>query len=72
MLGTAAMPYWASHTQNFNVSWLAIKSKAKMQMDGPEPLHPANAEETGTEVLRGPLHYPGYSGGWQQHGCLQR
>jgi hypothetical protein len=37
-----------------------------------EPLHPANvdaiaefARETGAEVLRGDLHYPSYSGGWQ-------
>ena len=35
-------------------------------------LHPDNAEalgriaeETGAEVLRGPLRYPSYSGGWQ-------
>jgi hypothetical protein len=38
----------------------------------PTPLHPANAEElaniaqeTGAEVLRGPMRYPSYSGGWQ-------
>ena len=38
----------------------------------PEHLHPANAEElaniakeTGADVLRGPLRYPSYSGGWQ-------
>ena len=38
----------------------------------PEPLHPANAEElaniaeeTGADVLRGPLRYPSYGGGWQ-------
>ena len=37
-----------------------------------EFLHPANAEElansaeeTGSEVLRGPLRYPSESGGWQ-------
>jgi len=41
-------------------------------MQHPEPLHSANAEElaniaeeTGAEVLRGPLCYPSYSGGWQ-------
>ena len=41
-------------------------------MTDPIPLHPANAEElaniakeTGAEVLRGPMRYPSYSGGWQ-------
>ena len=41
-------------------------------MEHPESLHPANAEElaniaeeTGADVLRGPLRYPSYSGGWQ-------
>jgi hypothetical protein len=41
-------------------------------MQEPESLHPANAEElaniadeTGAEVLRGPLRYPSESGGWQ-------
>ena len=40
-----------------------------------KPLHPANAEElatiaqeTGAEVLRGGLHYPSESGGWQLGG----
>ena len=41
-------------------------------MDHPDPLHPANAEElaniaqeTGAEVVRGPLRYPRDRGGWQ-------
>jgi len=41
-------------------------------VEHPIPLHPANAEElanmaeeTGAEVLRGLLHYPSESGGWQ-------
>jgi hypothetical protein len=44
-------------------------------MDQPEPLHPANAEaivafaeETGAEVLRGTLHHPSDSVGWQLGG----
>ena len=43
-----------------------------MDTEHPKPIHPANAEElaniakeTGAEVLRGPLRYPSYSGGWQ-------
>lgn len=43
-----------------------------METEHPEHLHPANAaelaniaEEIGAEVLRGPLRYPSYSGGWQ-------
>ena len=43
-----------------------------METEHPEPVHPANAEElaniaeeTGADVLRGPLRYPSYSGGWQ-------
>jgi hypothetical protein len=41
-------------------------------MNDPTPLHPANAEElaniaqeTGADVLRGPLRYPSESGSWQ-------
>jgi len=48
------------------------KRENQMDIEHPEPLHPANAEElaniaeeTGAEVLRGPLRYPRYSGGWQ-------
>ena len=38
--------------------------------DHPTSIHPANAEaniaeDTGAEVLRGPLCYPSYSGEWQ-------
>jgi len=46
--------------------------KWRIGVQDPESLHPANAEElaniaerTGAEVLRGPLRYPSYSGGWQ-------
>ncbi len=43
-----------------------------MTTDHPEFVHPANveevtriAQETGAEVLRGPLRYPSESGSWQ-------
>ena len=43
-----------------------------METEHPKHLHPANAEElaniaeeTGADVLCGPLRYPSYSGGWQ-------
>ena len=44
----------------------------EMEMQGPEFLHPANAEEvaniaeeTGAEVVRAALRYRSDSGGWQ-------
>ena len=51
---------------------LSQEKENKMETEHPEPIHPANAselaniaKETGAEVLRGPLRYPTYSGGWQ-------